>query len=304
VSLLLQVPLLADVYTRTFTAEMDVLASNVLCVRGQLQDHRVTLAHTWTLCTPTYEVLDAEAQQLSGETTQFEPALCERYAAIAGVRIGRGFTKHILAALGDLPGAQQHLLLALEMARVGQQVYQFPSELEAQFAPRQESDTEIARAAWLKDRAYLADLANSCHTYRDETTALFDERAVRCGFDAALTRPQPGDQRVFWRNKQLTMQRQANGYHCESAMQDRIHDIRIAFDLADDGMISNAASQGLRLPYYGICEDPHQRTARLNGVQLTAAYVKQFAAHVGGATGCTHLFDLSMDCLRLFQFDA
>jgi hypothetical protein len=301
VSLLLQVPLLADAYTRTFTAEIDVLASGALFVRGQMQDHRVTLAHTWTLRTPAYEVLAAEAQQLAGDTTQFEPALCERYAAIAGVRIGRGFTKHILAALGDLPGAQQHLLLALEMARVGQQVYQFPPELETQFAPRQESDTEIARAAWLKDRAYMAELANSCHTYRDETAALFDERAVRCGFDAALTRPQPGDRRVFWRDKRLTIQRQAAGFRCASAMQDRIHDIRIAFDLTNDGIIANAMSQGLRLPYHGICEDPHQRTASLNGVQVTAAYVKQFAEHIGGATGCTHLFDLSMDCLRLFQ---
>jgi hypothetical protein len=255
------------------------------------------------LRTPAYEILEAQAQQRAGNTTDFAPELCERYAALAGVRIGRGFTKHILTALGDWPGAQQHLLLALEMARVSQQVYQFPAELDAQFPPHDESSTAAARAAWLKDRAYMSDLVNSCYTYRNETAALFDARVVRCGFDAALTRPQPGDRRAFWRNKRLTITRQAQGFACESAMEDRIHDILIRFDLSNDGTISNAASHGLRLPYHGICEDPQLRTPGLNGVRVTAAYVKQFAEHVGGANGCTHLFDLSLDCLRLFQIN-
>lgn len=291
-----------DAYTRTFAAEIDVLADCTLLVRGELQDPRVTLAHRWTLRTPAYEVLDAQAQQLAGDAAHFAPELCERYAAIAGIRIGRGFTKHILTALGDLPGAQEHLLLALEMARVGQQVYQFPPELDAQFLPHDDSTTEGARAAWLKDRAYMSDLMNSCYTYRNETAELFDTRTVHCGFDAALTRPQPGDRRAFWRNKRLTITRQTNGFACESAMEDRIHDILIRFDLSNEGLISNAASRGLRLPYHGICEDPQLRTTGLNGLRVTSAYVKQFAEHVGGATGCTHLFDLSMDCLRLFQF--
>ncbi|NOT59794.1 MAG: DUF2889 domain-containing protein [Acidobacteria bacterium] len=299
---MLTFPIETESYTRTFAAEIDVLADNTLLVRGELQDQRVTLAHQWTLRTPAYEILDPQAQQFAGDAAQFAPELCERYAAIAGIRIGRGFTKYVLTALGDLPGAHEHLLLALEMARVGQQLYQFPPEFEAQFPSHAASTTAAARTAWLKDRAYMSDLANSCYTYRNETAELFDTRTVRCGFDDTLTRPQPGDRRAFWRNKRLTVTRQADGFACESAMEDRIHDILIRFDLSNEGLISNAASRGLRLPYHGICEDPQLRTVGLNGLRVTPAYVKQFAEHVGGATGCTHLFDLSLDCLRLFQF--
>jgi hypothetical protein len=297
-------------YERTFTADIDVLAANELHVRGQLRDHRFAFEHVWRLRTPDYEVLEAQAQQLAGEGAQFDPALCERYTKISGVRIGRGFSKHILSALGALPGAQEHLLLAIEMARVGQQVYQYTPEFEAQFQPRPDSAdriTETARIAWLKDRAYM-NLANSCYAYRDASLDLFDQRAVRCGFDAELTRPQPGDKRVFWRNKRLRIEPRSapdgnSVFACTSAMEDRIHDIQISFDLSSEGLISNARSRGLRVPYFGICEDPHQRTAGLNGVQVTGAFVQQFAEHVGGASGCTHLFDLSIDVLRLFRFD-
>ena len=296
-------------YERTFSAAIDVLAENELLVRGQMRDHRFAFEHTWRLRTPDYEILEAQAQQLAGNTDQFNPALCERYANVRGVRIGRGFSKHILTALGNLPGAQEHLLTAIEMARAGQQVYQYTPEFEAQFQPRPaivDASTETARVAWLKDRAYMS-LANTCYAYRDQTLELFDGRTVRCGFDTGLTRPQPGDQRVFWREKRLRIEAHnaADGsprFACESWMTDRVHDIKINFDLSPTGQISNAQSRGLRVPYHGICEDPHQRTAGLNGLQVTAAFVQQFAEHVGGASGCTHLFDLSIDVLRLFTF--
>ena len=288
-------------YERTFAAEIDVLAENELLVRGLMRDDRFAFEHVWRLRTPDYEVLEASARQLAGDEAQFQPELCTRYANIHGVKIGRGFSKHILTALGALPGQQEHLLLAIEMARVGQQVYQYTPEFEAQFPKRGEGENEIARVAWLKDRAYMS-LANTCYAYRDESLALFDNRRVSCGFDAELTRPKPGDHRVFWRNKRVVIQTQENGFACASAMEDRIHDIKIEFELSNTGLITNAQSRGLRLPYHGICEDPHQRTAGLNGVQVTAAFVQQFAEQVGGASGCTHLFDLSMDVLRLFRF--
>jgi hypothetical protein len=213
----------------------------------------------------------------------------------------------VLSALGDRAGAQEHLLTAIEMARVGQQVYQFTPEFEAQFPSSGGDPTESARTAWLKDRAYMG-LANTCYTYRDESDSLFANRKVRCGFSPELTRPKPGDQRVFWRNKRLAIEMKAGEncgtvYACESAMEDSIHDIRIGFDLSSDGLVSNAWSSGARLPYHGICEDPHLRTQALNGLKVTAAFVGQFAEHVGGAQGCAHLFDLSIDVLRLFSFN-
>jgi len=299
----LSVPLSQSNYLRTFDAEIDVLAENELLVRGSMRDHRFTFEHVWKLRTPEYEVIEASARQIEGE---FDPLLCQRYAGVSGARIGRGFSKRVITALGDSPGAQEHLLMAIEMARVGQQVYQYTPEFEARFPAGDGSATEAARIAWLKDRAYI-DLANTCYTYRDESEGLFASREVRCGFDAELTRPKPGDKRAFWRNKRLAIELKASGnggavYACESAMEDRIHDIKINFDLSSDSVISNARSRGLRLPYHGICEDPHQRTPALNGLKVTGGFVRQFADHVGGAEGCTHLFDLSIDILRLFRF--
>jgi Protein of unknown function (DUF2889) len=91
-------------------------------------------------------------------------------------------------------------------------------------------------------------------------------------------------------------------YACESAMEDSVHDIRIAFDLSGDGVISNTKSCGARAPYHGACEDLRLRTQSLNGLRVTGAFVAQFAENVGGAQGCGRLFDLSVDCLRLFTF--
>ncbi len=299
-SLLFSLPIATSGYTRTFTAETDCLSANELLVRGRLQDHRFTLEHVWTVRTPDYEVIAASAKQIAGDPQTFDPTLCERYPNIAGVRVGRGFTKRVSEALGQLPGLQEHLFLAIEMARAAQQVYQFPPGFEEQFVAISPTPTEQARMAWLKDRSYMPELANSCFTYRDEAADAFSQGEVHCSFGGNLTRPQPGDQRVFWRNKRLTIKPLANGFACESAMQDRIHDIQISFELVD-GVIVKANSQGVRLPYHGICEGAQLRTPGLNGQRVTAAYVKQFAEQVGGASGCTHLFDLSMDCLRLFK---
>ena len=295
------IPLSSSSYLRTFESEIDISAENDLMVRGVMSDHRFAFEHRWKVRAPEYEVIEASAWQIAGDKSDFDPELCQRYGRIAGVRIGRGFSKRVVSDLGDLPGAQEHLFLAIEMARIAQQVYQYSPEFEAQFPAPSGSSSEIAHLAWLKDRAYM-NLANSCYAYRDESEPLFAGREVRCGFDPGLTRPQPGEKRVFWRSKRISIERTNQGYACESAMEDRIHDIKIRFDLSREGVISNALSRGLRVPYYGICEDAQLRTPGLNGLKVNDAFVAQFAGQVGGASGCTHLFDLSMDCLRLFHF--
>jgi DUF2889 family protein len=300
------IPSIPSGYLRTFEAEIDVLADNETLVRGQMCDHRYSFSHVWRVRTPEYVVLEVSASHLAGDHSQFDPQLCARYSGIAGIKIGRGFSSRVGAALGNLPGRQEHLFLAIEMARVAQQVYQYSGEFEDRFPSVADTQTEAARIAWLKDRDYMADLANSCYTYRDETEELFKIREVRCGFGAEIFRPKPGDKRVFWRTKRLAIkERLANdgntAYSCESAMEDSIHDIKIDFDLSVDGVISNARSRGLRLPYHGICEDAQSRTAGLNGLRMSASFVKEFADHIGGTSGCTHLFDLSIDCLRLFR---
>jgi hypothetical protein len=288
-------------YLRTFESEIDISLENELLVRGVMSDHRFAFEHRWKVRPPEYEVIEASAWQIAGDKSEFDPELCQRYAGIAGVRVGRGFSKRVVSALGDLPGAQEHLFLAIEMARIAQQVYEYTPEFEAQFPAATGNSSQAAHVAWLKDRAYM-NLANSCYAYRDQSEGLFATREVRCGFDPSLTRPQPGEKRVFWRTKRISIELTNRGYACESAMDDRIHDIKIGFDLSRDGVISNAQSRGLRVPYHGICEDAQLRTPGLNGLQVTPAFFGQLAEYIGGATGCTHLFDLSFDCLRLFKF--
>ncbi len=291
-------------YLRTFAAEIDVLTTDELFLRGTMQDQKFLVEHTWKLRTPMYEILEASAQQQTGAGDIFHPELCERYEKIKGVKIGRGFTRHILQALGDVPGTQEHLFCAIEMARAGQQVYQFPAEFESSFTAQPMTSASNAHAVWLKDRAYMSDLKNSCHSYNDESEKLFSEREIHCSFDSSITRPQPGAKRVFWRNKRVQISKNSDhSWTCESAMEDVVHDILIRFTMDSEGVISNAYSRGLRLPYVGLCEDPQARTATLNGLRVTNDYVKEFATQVGGASGCTHLFDLSMDCLRLFRFE-
>ncbi len=272
-----------------------------------MHDHRFDFEHRWRLRTPGFEVLEASAQQNAGNLSRFNPELCRRYPDIRGARIGRGFSKRILTQLGDLPGAEEHLFLAIEMARVGQQVFPLPAGFEARFAKnRSLGSSSAAYNYWRTDRAYMPELADSCYTYRDASAALFSSRNVRMGFSADLYSPKPGDKRVFWREKQVSVSvmRDSAGndfYACRSWMNDTVHDIAIMFDLAQDGTISNAHSRGLRLPYHGICEDAQLRTELLNGIRLNDGYSLQFADRVGGAEGCAHLFDLSADLLRLFK---
>src|SRR5215470_14745290 len=142
----LSIPLSTSNYRRTFSAEIDVPAENESLVRGLMRDHRFAFEHVWKIRTPEYEVIEASARQLEGE---FDPRLCERYAGVKGARIGRGFSKRVVSELGDSPGALEHLLTAVEMARVGQQVYLYTPEFEAQFPMADDGASELARVTWL-----------------------------------------------------------------------------------------------------------------------------------------------------------
>lgn len=294
----------ADEYLRGFDAEIDVLDAGRIAVRGRMRDHCCDLEHKWVLATPANEVLEAEAIQHAGAAAVLSPALCARYAAIKGVRIGRGFSRRILDALGeDLPGSRTHLLLAIEMARVGQQLYQFAPGFESKFQRNAQVRSADALLSWEKDRAYMEGLPESCYTYRAASAALFKTRNIVSIVGPAITQAAPGTPRAFWRRKRLSIRQAEQGggtFLCESAMEDPLHDILVGFRLGPEGTVSEAYSRAVRLPYSGLCEDAQGRMARLNGLQLTREFAAELAEHVGGTQGCAHLFDLSVDCLRLF----
>ena len=294
-------------YTRTFEAEIDYLANSEIRVRGTLTDPGCALASEWIVRLPAYEIRHASATHLSGGSAVLSPALTALLPAIRGATIGQGFTRTIAAALGDVPGHTEHLTLATEMARVSLQAFPVPKDDHERFAScvtdMPPGPSRLARMLWERDRTDLSTLKNSCFTYRDQSARLFDERTIE-PFDPDMAAPEPGQKRFFWRTKrlQISPRPQQTGFHCRHAMDDPFQQMRIAFDIDAEGTLSNATSRPGRLPFHGLCEEPHSRTAGLNGLKLGKDFMPPVADQIGGASGCRHLFDLATDCLRLFTW--
>ncbi|MCY4387590.1 MAG: DUF2889 domain-containing protein [Desulfurellaceae bacterium] len=293
-------------YTLTFEAEIDNLANSEIRVRGTLADHRCALAAGWIVRLPTYEIRRASATHLSGTPDILSSALTARLPALRGARVGQGFTRTIGETLGDLPGHTEHLTLATEMARVSLQAFPVPKDDHERFASSvtdmPPGPSRLARMLWERDRADFSTLKNSCFTYRDQSAQLFDERTIE-PFDPDMAAPEPGEKRFFWRTKRLRITPHPHtGFHCQHAMDDPFQQMRIAFDIDAEGTIANATSRPGRLPFRGLCEEPHSRTAGLNGLKLGKDFTPPVADRIGGSTGCSHLFDLATDCLRLFTW--
>ena len=85
-------------------------------------------------------------------------------------------------------------------------------------------------------------------------------------------------------------------------MNDTFHELEVALEMKMDGTICSATSQAQRLAFTGICGETQARTPGLIGKKLNKSYARLLADHVGGRSGCSHLFDLSADCLRFFQW--
>ncbi len=293
-------------YARTFEAEIDNLVDSEIRVRGRLADQRRTLASEWIVRLPTYEIVHASATHLSGAADVLSPALTTRLPAILGARVGQGFTRTIGENLGDLPGHTEHLTLATEMARVSLQAFPVPKDDHERFASSvtdmPPGPSRLARMLWERDRADFSTLKNSCFTYRDQSARLFDARTIE-PFDPDMAAPELGEKRFFWRTKRVRIIPRAHaGFHCQHEMDDPFQQMRIAFDIDAEGTITNATSRPGRLPFRGLCEEPHSRTAGLNGLTLGKDFTPPVADRIGGSTGCSHLFDLATDCLRLFTW--
>ena len=294
-------------YTRTFEAEIDNLVNSEMRVRGTLADHRCTLAAEWVVRLPTYEIRQASATHLSGAPDVLSPALITRLPAIQGATIGQGFSRIMGATLGNLPGHKEHRTLATEMARVSLQAFPVPKDDHERFASSvtdmPPGPSRLARMLWERDRADFGMLKNSCFTYRDQSARLFGERTIE-PFDPDMTVPKPGEARFFWRTKRLQIAPRPDraSFHCQHALDDRFQQMQIDFDIDAEGTITNATSRPGRLPFRGLCEEPHSRTGGLNGLKLGKNFTPPVVDQIGGSTGCRHLFDLATDCLRLFTW--
>ena len=298
-------PFVDDSYTRTFEAEIDNLFNSEVQIRGTLADHRCTFAYDWIVRIPDYEILQASVQHVAGEPDVLSPVLLSCAPSIKGKKASQGFTRTMREILGDVPGHQEHLALAMEMARVSLQAFPVPKDDHERFAftvkDMPPGPSRRARMLWERDRADFSQLNNSCFAYRDQSAQIFDERIVET-FDPDMTSPEPGQKRFFQRTKRLHITRHSDAYYCHNEMDDPFQQMKIDFALDADGTVYGATSQPGQLPFRGICEEPHKRTARLNGLMLNKKFARLIADHIGGANGCSHLFDLATDCLRLFEW--
>jgi len=282
-----------DGYSRSFEVELDLLENRNMRVRGLQSDYRHQLAYDWVVSFPDYQIIEASAEHLSGDASVLSPELLNRCIEIQGASTSQGFMKKVVATLGDLPGYREHLALALEMARACLQGFPVPKDDHKRF--------EDAANMLPPGPGQIARMA--CYAYRDESASLFAEREVKC-FDLDLMSPQPGQARFFWRRKQLQISEfgAGNGFSCHNKMDDTFHELDISFDLQLDGTISSAESQWQRLAFEGICDDTQLLAKGLVGERLDSKYARVLAGHVGGRSGCTHLYDLATDCLRMFEW--
>ena len=295
-----------DGYSREFSAQIDYLGNDLMKIRGELDDRHIALRYTWTVQVPQYTIVAAEVEHLC-EDPCLDIRLEKRASTIVGARTSHGFTREVRAALGELNGERQHLSLAIDMARVSLQGFPVPLGDHERFAHlaggSATESSRIARMAWERDRADWGEVSNSCFAYRDESAIFFEKRNVEC-FDLSSVSPQPGEERFFWRRKSLDIKKLAggSGYTCENRMVDTFHDIELDIDIDNSGTIVDSRNSWRRLAYKGICEGGQAGPAGLVGKTIDNRYSKVVADQVGGRKGCSHLFDMTVDCLRFFDF--
>ncbi|MGE0482568.1 MAG: DUF2889 domain-containing protein [Gammaproteobacteria bacterium] len=295
-------------YARTFDAAIDYLGDGLMEVSGTLRDPLLTIEYRWQVRVPDYIIVDASARHLTGDDAVLDPALERAAGTIVGQRASQGFTRAMRAALGERAGHREHLALAIDMARVSLQGFPVPAGDHQRYAHLaagiDNPASRTARMAWERDRADWANVCNTCYAYRDESAALFATREVRC-FDLDLVSPAPGQKGFFTRRKRLAIHaRDGGGYACSNAMQDSFHDLDMAIAIGRDGTVIAADNRWRRLAFSGICEAGQGGMPGLVGARLDATYARTVADHVGGRTGCSHLYDLTADCLRFFDWTA
>ena len=294
-------------YRRQFFASVDNIDDARVRVRGTLSDPGLALSYDWTVSIPDYTILHASVEDRSKENRLLSPQLSKKAEGIAGSSVNHGFTRIMRGVLGDLPGHHEHLTLGIEMARVSLQVFPLPKDDHERFAAAAAEvppgPSRLARMLWERDRTDFGMLSNSCFAYRDESAELFHDRTVE-PFDPTMTSPEHGQVGFFSRIKKLSIRRLTDvpGFRCDNEMSDTFQEMRIGFEIDYDGVINRAESTPGRVPFRGICEMPHGSTGKLNGLRLTRSFVASVGDRIGGPNGCTHLFDLATDCLRLFEW--
>jgi hypothetical protein len=243
------------------------------------------------LPSPEYLIREASVRAIAGDV---DPSAIAGVPRLAEARMVAGFTRAVADAVGRGPGSAVLVDAAVEVARLARQVAKLPRERAERAAGGN------AWECWQLDTSGWIDLPDSCFTYSADGHALFESRTVISPMQPDLYSPAPGQTRVFVRRKVARIERHDGRLRLFHSMHDNVHGFDVTLELdAATGRIEQAASVTSRLPYAGICSEPQGKIAALIGETVDAGFRKRLSGHVGGASGCAQLFDLTSDLLKL-----
>jgi hypothetical protein len=280
-----------DRYERSMHGWIDNLHDDALThtVRLADEDRALELAVV-ALPPPAYVIRQARLTPLRGPIA---PSVVAGVAGLAGVEMVGGLTRRTAEALGEGDGAALAVDAMVEVARLARQVTKMP-RAEAERA------AAGALACWALDTAGWPELPDSCFTYSAAGRALFDTRTVVAAGVPDLYSPQPGQRRVFERRKVARLERANGRLRLFHSMHDDVHgfELTLEIDLAS-GRVVRAEHVTPRLPYAGVCTEPQRQFAALVGETADAGLRKRIQTTLGGPAGCSQLYDLTADLLKL-----
>ncbi len=287
-----------DSYERVMEGWVDATHERAFTLTAQLSDDDAGV-EVVTVATPSpdYEIIEARAQALSGGPERISPALLADFAALAGTRMVSGFTRRLAEITAERPGARLVIDAAVEVARLARQATKLSDDkLDA----ARSGDPKLVRQL---DMEGWVDLPGSCFAYSPEATILFETRPVTIPMTAELYFPPPGKRKLFNRKKIARLERNGRRLLLFHSMFDEVHGFEVSYDVdLDAGTILGAGSKTSRLPYMGICDEPQKKIASLVGHQVDEGLGKRIQTLLGGASGCSQLYDLTSDLLKLLTF--
>lgn len=243
------------------------------------------------LPSPTYAIREARCRAVRGAVAA---SVADGVAALAGAPLAGGLTRRAAEATGGGEGAGLAVDALIEVARLARQVAKLPA---ARAARARGGDPW---ECWRLDTTGWVDLPNSCFTYSDAGRALFGTRTIATPMQPEFYSPRAGQRKVFERRKVARLERGDGRLRLFHSMHDNVHGFEVTYDVdLATGTIVRAEHVTPKLPYMGICSEPQHRIGAMLGERVDAGLRKRIQAHLGGASGCAQLYDLTADLLKL-----
>lgn len=287
-----------DRYERVMEGWVDATHESAFTLTAQLSDNDAGV-EVVAVATPSpgYEIIEARARALSGDPERVSPGILADFPALAGTRMVSGFTRRLAEITAERPGAHLVMDAAIEVARLARQATKLsPDKLSA----AKSGDPKLVRQLDLEG---WVDLPGSCFAYSPEATPLFETLPVTIPMTADLYFPPPGKRKLFNRKKVARLERNGRRLFLFHSMFDEVHGFELSYEVdLDAGTILGADSKTSRLPYMGVCDEPQKKIASLVGQQADQGLRKRIQTLLGGSSGCSQLYDLTSDLLKLLAF--